>query len=172
MIGNLSEGDASLTIVNVTTSDHGTYFCQVILPTGEVVTGDGTKLRIQRAMGFFGIEESIGTIIGVLAASIGGLVVLIIVLVPHLKKCRPCAKRTSHEGLEKTQCSEVAIFIQLAELCTNYSTEETNVMNMKLKLCIFLFQKIHIPFNAIYSYNYIQDKNDHKENLARRHSVG
>ncbi|XP_078246080.1 uncharacterized protein LOC110074638 [Pogona vitticeps] len=98
MIGNLSEGDASLIIVNVTTSDHGTYFCQVILPTGEVVTGDGTKLRIQRAMGFFGIEESIGTIIGVLAASIGGLVVLIIVLVPHLRKCLPCAKRTSHQA--------------------------------------------------------------------------
>uniref|UniRef100_A0A803TTK0 Ig-like domain-containing protein n=1 Tax=Anolis carolinensis TaxID=28377 RepID=A0A803TTK0_ANOCA len=94
MTGDLSKGDATLTIINVTTSDHGTYFCQVFLSSGEEMTGDGTKLRIQRAMGLFGIEESIGTIIGVLAASIGGLVVLIIVLTPYLKKCLPCAKAT------------------------------------------------------------------------------
>uniref|UniRef100_A0A8C5ST39 Ig-like domain-containing protein n=1 Tax=Laticauda laticaudata TaxID=8630 RepID=A0A8C5ST39_LATLA len=51
MTGNLSEGDASLTILKVTASDHGTYYCQVILSNGDVVTGDGTKLRIQRALG-------------------------------------------------------------------------------------------------------------------------
>ncbi|XP_054829086.1 uncharacterized protein LOC129325458 [Eublepharis macularius] len=95
MSGNLSEGDASLTILNVTASDHGTYFCQVTLSTGEILTGDGTKLRIRRALGLFGIEESIGTIIGVAAAGIGGLVVLIIVLTPQLRKCLPCAKATS-----------------------------------------------------------------------------
>ncbi|KAH0625030.1 hypothetical protein JD844_033048 [Phrynosoma platyrhinos] len=94
MTGNLSKGDATLTITNVTTSDHGTYFCQVVLSNGKEVTGDGTKLRIQRAMGLFGIEESIGTIIGVLAASIGGLIVLVIILTPHLRKCVPCAKAT------------------------------------------------------------------------------
>uniref|UniRef100_A0A8C6VK69 Ig-like domain-containing protein n=1 Tax=Naja naja TaxID=35670 RepID=A0A8C6VK69_NAJNA len=48
LTGNLSEGDASLTILKVTASDHGTYYCQVILSNGDVVTGDGTKLRIQR----------------------------------------------------------------------------------------------------------------------------
>ncbi|XP_061484325.1 uncharacterized protein LOC133385405 isoform X2 [Rhineura floridana] len=100
MIGNLSEGDASLTILNVTINDHGTYFCQVILSSGEVVTGDGTKLRIRRALGLFGIEESIGTIIGVVAAGIGGLVVLIVILTPQLRKCLPCAKATSHQGRE------------------------------------------------------------------------
>lgn len=51
MAGDLSEGDASLTILNVTASDHGIYFCQVILPSGEILTGDGTKLRIRRALG-------------------------------------------------------------------------------------------------------------------------
>ncbi|XP_062983715.1 uncharacterized protein LOC134399566 [Elgaria multicarinata webbii] len=98
IIGNLSNGNASLTILNVTTSDHGTYFCQVVLSSGEAVIGDGTKLRIRRALGLFGIEESIGTIIGVAGAGIGGLVVLIVVLIPQLRKCLPCAKTTSHQA--------------------------------------------------------------------------
>lgn len=51
MSGDLSQGDASLVIFNVTTSDHGIYFCEVTLPDGKVVTGDGTKLRIRRALG-------------------------------------------------------------------------------------------------------------------------
>uniref|UniRef100_A0A663LLN1 Ig-like domain-containing protein n=1 Tax=Athene cunicularia TaxID=194338 RepID=A0A663LLN1_ATHCN len=50
MSGDLSHGDASLVILNVTTSDHGIYFCEVTLPDGKVVTGDGTKLRIRRAL--------------------------------------------------------------------------------------------------------------------------
>uniref|UniRef100_A0A8C3JT97 Ig-like domain-containing protein n=1 Tax=Calidris pygmaea TaxID=425635 RepID=A0A8C3JT97_9CHAR len=51
MSGDLSQGDASLMILNVTISDHGIYFCEVTLPDGNVVTGDGTKLRIRRALG-------------------------------------------------------------------------------------------------------------------------
>ncbi|XP_066476916.1 myelin protein zero-like protein 3 [Tiliqua scincoides] len=98
MVGNLSEGNASLTILNVTVNDHGTYFCQVILPSGEAVTGSGTKLRIRRSLGLFGIEESIGTIIGVVAAGIGGLVVLIVVLTPQLRKCLPCGKEPSRQA--------------------------------------------------------------------------
>nr|XP_034971617.1 uncharacterized protein LOC118085263 [Zootoca vivipara] len=98
LIGDLSEGNASLTILNVTTSDHGTYFCQVMLSSGDVVTGGGTKLRIRRALGLFGIEESIGTIIGVVAAGIGGMLVLIVVLTPQLRKCLPCAKATSNQA--------------------------------------------------------------------------
>lgn len=49
--GDLSQGDASLVILNVTTGDHGIYYCEVTLPDGKVVTGDGTKLRIRRALG-------------------------------------------------------------------------------------------------------------------------
>uniref|UniRef100_A0A8C3XQX9 Ig-like domain-containing protein n=1 Tax=Chelydra serpentina TaxID=8475 RepID=A0A8C3XQX9_CHESE len=49
--GNISQGDASLTILNVTASDHGIYFCQVTLSSGKVVMGSGTKLRIRRALG-------------------------------------------------------------------------------------------------------------------------
>ncbi|KGL75392.1 hypothetical protein N309_02777, partial [Tinamus guttatus] len=97
MSGDLSQGDASLAILNVTTSDHGIYFCAITLPNGKVVTGDGTKLRIRRALGLFGIEESIGTIIGVVAAGIGGLVVLIIILSPQLRKCVLCMKQGSHQ---------------------------------------------------------------------------
>ncbi|KFV44758.1 hypothetical protein N341_12228, partial [Tyto alba] len=97
MSGDLSQGDASLVILNVTTSDHGIYFCEVTLPDGKVVTGDGTKLRIRRALGLFGIEESIGTIIGVVAAGIGGVVVLIIVLTPQLRRCVLCMRQGSHQ---------------------------------------------------------------------------
>ncbi|NXP26114.1 HAVR2 protein, partial [Scytalopus superciliaris] len=97
MRGDLSQGDASLVILNVTTSDHGTYFCEVTLPDGKVVSGDGTKLRIRRALGLFGIEESVGTIIGVVAAGIGGIVVLIIVFTPQLRKCILCMRQESRQ---------------------------------------------------------------------------
>ncbi|KFP43278.1 hypothetical protein N324_02432, partial [Chlamydotis macqueenii] len=97
MSGDLSQGDASLVILNVTTSDHGIYFCEVTLPDGKEVTGDGTKLRIRRALGLFGIEESIGTIIGVVAAGIGGIVVLIIILTPQLRRCVLCMRQGSHQ---------------------------------------------------------------------------
>ncbi|KFV56373.1 hypothetical protein N328_02166, partial [Gavia stellata] len=97
MSGDLSQGDASLVILNVTTSDHGIYFCEVTLPHRKPVTGDGTKLRIRRALGLFGIEESIGTIIGVVAAGIGGIVVLIIVLTPQLRRCILCMRQGSHQ---------------------------------------------------------------------------
>ncbi|XP_064500452.1 uncharacterized protein LOC135409181 isoform X3 [Pseudopipra pipra] len=69
MSGDLSQGDASLVILNVTTSDHA----------------------------LFGIEESIGTIIGVVAAGIGGIVVLIIVLTPQLRKCILCMRQESRQ---------------------------------------------------------------------------
>ncbi|NXA12421.1 HAVR2 protein, partial [Sapayoa aenigma] len=97
MSGDLSQGDVSLVILNVTSSDHGIYFCEVTLPDGKVVTGDGTKLRIRRALGLFGIEESLGTIIGVVAAGLGGIVVLIIVLAPKLRKCILCMRQESRQ---------------------------------------------------------------------------
>ncbi|KFV10904.1 hypothetical protein N340_13793, partial [Tauraco erythrolophus] len=97
MSGDLSQGDASLVILNVTTGDHGIYFCEVTLPDGKVVTGDGTKLRIRRALGLFGIEESIGTILGVVAAGIGGVVVLIVVLTPQLRRCVLCMRQGSRQ---------------------------------------------------------------------------
>uniref|UniRef100_A0A8D2QNM4 Ig-like domain-containing protein n=1 Tax=Zosterops lateralis melanops TaxID=1220523 RepID=A0A8D2QNM4_ZOSLA len=37
MSGNLSQGDVSLIILNVTTSDHGIYFCEVTLPDGKIL---------------------------------------------------------------------------------------------------------------------------------------
>ncbi|XP_075599023.1 uncharacterized protein LOC142600092 [Balearica regulorum gibbericeps] len=98
MSGDISQGDASLVILNVTASDHGIYFCEVSLPDGTVVTGDGTKLRIRRALGLFGIEESIGTIIGVVAAGIGGVLVLIIVLTPQLRRCILCMRQGSRQA--------------------------------------------------------------------------
>lgn len=98
--GDLSQAVVSLVILNVTTSDHGIYFCKITFPDGKVMTGDGTKLRIRRALGLFGIEESIGTIIGVVAAGIGGLGILIIILTPQLRRCILCMKQGSHQGTE------------------------------------------------------------------------
>ncbi|NXT77692.1 NCTR3 protein, partial [Zapornia atra] len=97
MRGDLSQGDASLVILNVTTSDHGIYFCEVAIRNGTMATGDGTKLRIRRALGLFGIEESIGTIIGVVAAGVGGIVILIIVLTPQLRRCVLCMRQGSRQ---------------------------------------------------------------------------
>ncbi|KAG8136773.1 hypothetical protein E2320_005329 [Naja naja] len=95
LTGNLSEGDASLTILKVTASDHGTYYCQVILSNGDVYYHHTICLR----NGWLDIEESIGTIIGVVAAGIGGLIVLIVVLTPRLRKCLPCAKATAPQDV-------------------------------------------------------------------------
>ncbi|XP_053161874.1 uncharacterized protein LOC128349505 isoform X2 [Hemicordylus capensis] len=97
IVGNISEGDASLTILNVTANDHGIYFCQVIISSGKTVTGDGTKLRIMRGLGFFGIEDSIGTCIGGVAAVIY-VIVLIKVLTPQLKKSLPCTKAATQKA--------------------------------------------------------------------------
>ncbi|XP_025055460.1 uncharacterized protein LOC106721978 isoform X13 [Alligator sinensis] len=76
----------------------------VMLSSGKVLTGTGTKLRIRRALGLFGIEESIGTIIGVVAAGIGGLVVLIIILTPQLRKCFLCIEQGPHQGRQDLNC--------------------------------------------------------------------
>ncbi|OWK63899.1 hypothetical protein RLOC_00011906 [Lonchura striata] len=194
--GDLSQGDVSLIILNVTTSDHGIYFCEVTLPDGKVVTGDGTKLRIRRALGntcsylfffllvfppklvctlakreklaclasgikdlvswttakkmlaalhilvwktsyisaflsppgLFGIEESIGTIIGVVAAGIGGIVVLIVVLTPQLRKCILCMRQESHQRSDLNcdkEYQKVAAKCKLAMLIKICSAQST-----------------------------------------------
>ncbi|XP_074716931.1 uncharacterized protein LOC141940057 isoform X3 [Strix uralensis] len=82
MSGDLSQGDASLVILNVTTSDHG----------------------------LFGIEESIGTIIGVVAAGIGGIVVLIIVFTPQLRRCVLCMRQGSRRD-QLIELGKLDVFI-------------------------------------------------------------
>ncbi|XP_069491984.1 V-set and immunoglobulin domain-containing protein 10-like [Ambystoma mexicanum] len=91
--GDLSAGVASLTIQNVTTNDHGIYYCQVMLPGGETVMGEGVKVRIRTAHGNLGVEESIGTIIGVVVAAVGVVIGLVIILTPRFRKHLPCIKR-------------------------------------------------------------------------------
>ncbi|XP_078512799.1 uncharacterized protein LOC144772394 isoform X2 [Lissotriton helveticus] len=91
--GDLSEGVASLTILNVTTDDHGIYYCQVTLPNGMKVKGEGVKVRIRALHGLFGVGESIGTIIGVVVAAVGVLIGLIIIFTPRFRKHLPCIKR-------------------------------------------------------------------------------
>ncbi|GCC28514.1 hypothetical protein chiPu_0006944 [Chiloscyllium punctatum] len=51
--GNLSNGDASLTILNVTKRDNGTYFCTVRLNNRTTLNGDGTHLMVKSKEGDF-----------------------------------------------------------------------------------------------------------------------
>ncbi|XP_039600034.1 immunoglobulin superfamily member [Polypterus senegalus] len=86
-------GNASMTLLNVTISDFGIYICSLKLPDGSTVEGDGTKLSVRRSLGLFGMEESIGTIIGVVAAAIGVTIGLVTIIVPQCREKLPCLRK-------------------------------------------------------------------------------
>uniref|UniRef100_UPI00398E5E4E uncharacterized protein isoform X2 n=1 Tax=Pristiophorus japonicus TaxID=55135 RepID=UPI00398E5E4E len=90
--GHLSKGDASTTIFNVAESDRGTYFCTIILPNGTILTGDGTHLVVKSKTGLFGFKETLGTTIGIIAASIGVFVGFLAIFVPRFREKMPCQK--------------------------------------------------------------------------------
>lgn len=89
----LGTGVASMTLLNVTSSDYGIYICSVTLPDGSTLEGDGTKLSVRKRSGLFGMEESIGTIIGVVAAAVGVTVGLVAIIVPQFRKKLMCFKK-------------------------------------------------------------------------------
>ncbi|XP_048388294.1 immunoglobulin superfamily member isoform X2 [Stegostoma tigrinum] len=95
--GHLSNGDASLTILNVTEKDGGTYFCTVILNNGTTLSGDGTHLMVKSRAGLFGLKESLGSTIAIVAASIGVFIGLMVSFVPNLRKKMTC------QNLEQAQ---------------------------------------------------------------------
>ncbi|XP_067842731.1 uncharacterized protein [Heptranchias perlo] len=90
--GQLSKGDVSMTILDVAESDRGTYFCTIILPNGTNITGDGTHLMMKPKTGLFGFKETLGTTIGIIAASIGIFVGFLTILVPRFRERMPCQK--------------------------------------------------------------------------------
>ncbi|XP_048454370.1 immunoglobulin superfamily member [Rhincodon typus] len=90
--GHLSSGDASLTILNVTERDDGTYFCTVILNNGTTLSGDGTHLMVKSRAGLFGLKESLGSTIAIVAASTGVFIGLMVSFVPNLRKKMSCQK--------------------------------------------------------------------------------
>ncbi|XP_072332133.1 uncharacterized protein [Scyliorhinus torazame] len=92
LTGQLSNGDASMTILNVTESDDGTYFCTVTLANGTTLNGDGTHLIVKSKTGAFGIKEMLGSTIGIVAASTVVLVGFMTIIVPRLREKMPCQK--------------------------------------------------------------------------------
>ncbi|XP_015196715.2 uncharacterized protein [Lepisosteus oculatus] len=91
--GDPQAGDASMTLLNVTSNDYGIYFCNVTLPSGETLKGPGTKLSIRKGLGLFGMEESVGTIIGVVVAAVGVMVGLVTIIVPQFREKLMCLKK-------------------------------------------------------------------------------
>ncbi|XP_041054670.1 uncharacterized protein LOC121283941 [Carcharodon carcharias] len=55
--GHLSNGDASMTILNATKSDDGTYFCTIMLANGTILTGDGTHLIVKSKTEFLVLKK-------------------------------------------------------------------------------------------------------------------
>ncbi|XP_066555161.1 uncharacterized protein LOC136746512 [Amia ocellicauda] len=91
--GDLESGDASMTLLNVTSNDYGIYICHVELANGTALQGSGTKLSIRKSLGLFGMEESIGTIIGVVVAAVGVTVGLVTIIVPQFREKLMCLKK-------------------------------------------------------------------------------
>ncbi|XP_036381547.1 immunoglobulin superfamily member [Megalops cyprinoides] len=77
--GDLAGGDYSMTLRNVSAVDRGIYLCVLTLPDGSILKGSGTKLSIRKNLSLQGLEESVGTIVGVAVAAVGvvgGLIAL------------------------------------------------------------------------------------------------
>ncbi|XP_038675052.1 immunoglobulin superfamily member [Scyliorhinus canicula] len=92
LTGQLSNGDASITILNVTENDDGIYFCSVTFANGTTLNGDGTHLIVKSKTGAFGIKEMLGSTIGIVAASTVVLVGFMTIIVPRLREKMPCQK--------------------------------------------------------------------------------
>ncbi|MBN3326684.1 USF3 protein, partial [Atractosteus spatula] len=97
--GDPQAGDASMTLLNVTSNDYGIYFCNVTLPSGETLRGPGTKLSIRKGLGLFGMEESVGTIIGVVVAAVGVMVGLVTIIVPQFREKLMCPRSCARNRL-------------------------------------------------------------------------
>ncbi|KAG7484331.1 hypothetical protein MATL_G00048140 [Megalops atlanticus] len=77
--GDSAGGDYSMTLRNVTAEDRGMYLCVLTLADGTTLKGSGTKLSIRKNLSLQGLEESVGTIVGVAVAAVGvvgGLIAL------------------------------------------------------------------------------------------------
>ncbi|XP_073697412.1 uncharacterized protein [Garra rufa] len=89
--GDLSEGDLSMTLRNISVEDRGLYFCAFLATNSTVVQGGGTKLSIRKGLGV--IEESVGTTIGIVVAVVGVAVGLVAVILTQFKDKLNCLQK-------------------------------------------------------------------------------
>ncbi|XP_056313712.1 immunoglobulin superfamily member [Danio aesculapii] len=89
--GDLSMGDLSLTLRNISVDDRGLYLCAFISGHSTVVQGSGTKLSIRKKMGV--MEESVGTIIGITVAVVGVAAGLVAVILTQFKNKLNCLQK-------------------------------------------------------------------------------
>uniref|UniRef100_A0A8C1MFJ7 Ig-like domain-containing protein n=1 Tax=Cyprinus carpio TaxID=7962 RepID=A0A8C1MFJ7_CYPCA len=83
--GDLSEGDLSMTLRNISLEDRGLYLCAFISTNSTILQGGGTKLSV--------IEESVGTIIGIIVAVVGVAVGLVAVILTQFKDKLNCLQK-------------------------------------------------------------------------------
>ncbi|KAI7812381.1 immunoglobulin superfamily member [Triplophysa rosa] len=86
--GDVSMGDLSMTLRNVSVEDQGLYLCVFISTNSTVLQGGGTKLSIRKESGV--IEESVGTIIGIVVAAVGVALGLVAVILSQFKDKLNC----------------------------------------------------------------------------------
>ncbi|XP_042613321.1 sodium channel subunit beta-2-like, partial [Cyprinus carpio] len=89
--GDLSEGDLSMTLRNISLEDRGLYLCAFISTNSTILQGGGTKLSIRKGLGV--IEESVGTIIGIIVAVVGVAVGLVAVILTQFKDKLNCLQK-------------------------------------------------------------------------------
>lgn len=89
--GDLSEGDLSMTLRNISVEDQGLYLCSFISTHSTVLQGGGTKLSIRKVLGM--IEESVGTIIGIAVAVVGVAAGLAAVILTQFKDKLNCLQK-------------------------------------------------------------------------------
>lgn len=89
--GDLSMGDLSLTLRNISVEDRGLYLCAFISGDSTVVQGSGTKLSIRKELGV--MEESVGTIIGITVAVVGVAAGLVAVILTQFKNKLNCLQK-------------------------------------------------------------------------------
>ncbi|XP_064206778.1 immunoglobulin superfamily member [Anguilla rostrata] len=91
--GDVGHGDFSMTLLNVSIQDRGVYMCILTISDGSALQGSGTKLSIREDLGLLGLEESVGTIIGVTVAAVGVAIGLIALILTQFRDKLTCLKK-------------------------------------------------------------------------------
>ncbi|KAJ8266962.1 hypothetical protein GJAV_G00136660 [Gymnothorax javanicus] len=93
LCGDIGQGDFSMMLLNVSAEDRGVYVCTLTISDGSTLEGSGTKLSIRKDTGLQALEESVGTIIGVVVAAVGVVIGLIALLLMQFRDKLTCFKK-------------------------------------------------------------------------------
>ncbi|KAK7172954.1 hypothetical protein R3I93_002927 [Phoxinus phoxinus] len=89
--GDLPLGDLSMTLRNISVEDQGLYLCAFISTNSAILHGGGTKLSIRKELGV--IEESVGTMIGIVVAVVGVAAGLVAVILTQFRDKLNCLQK-------------------------------------------------------------------------------